>query len=137
MTTTAVLSDKLKKYIDDEKVFASIATIGPDGLPHVKVIWVVREGDDLIYSTLASRQQGRNLARDPRATVLITHAEDPYLFAEIRGTVTLSPDPERKLPEELSLKYTGQSYAELRPDSVGETDRVIVRITPQKVLGEF
>ncbi|GHH85862.1 PPOX class F420-dependent enzyme [Streptomyces sulfonofaciens] len=133
----AQLSDTLKKYIDDEKVFATVATVQPDGQPHLTVVWLTREGDDLLFSTTAERQQGRNAARDPRVTVLISPPDDPYRYAEVRGTATVTPDPEKRLPDELSRKFTGQDYAAFNPSSVDETDRVIVRVTPERVTGRL
>jgi hypothetical protein len=45
--------------------------------------------------------------------------------------VTIVPDPESELPDELSLRYLGGKYGERNPDSVRETDRIIVRVTPE------
>ncbi|WP_040737180.1 PPOX class F420-dependent oxidoreductase [Nocardia tenerifensis] len=137
MTHNTELSEDLKKYLDESKVFATVATINPDGQPHQTVIWLKREGDDILFSTTTDRLQGKNLARDPRITVLINPPEDPYRYAEIRGTATLTPDPDKTLPDELSLKYTGQKYLDFNPASVNDGPRVIVRVTPQKVTGRF
>ncbi|WP_280270268.1 PPOX class F420-dependent oxidoreductase [Nocardia wallacei] len=134
---TAELSDELKKHLDNEKVFATMATIGRDGQPHLTVNWIERDGDELLYSTTVSRQQYKNLARDPRITVLINPPETPYVYAQIRGTVTITADPAREMPDRLSLEYTGKPYAEFNPASVEDADRVTVRITPTKVLGRF
>lgn len=137
VTTTAEFSDELKKYLDEEKVFATAATIGPNGQPHLTVIWLKRDGNDLLFSTTTDRQQGKNLARDPRITVLINPPDNPYVYAEIRGSATLTPDPEKTLPNELSAKYTGQKYVDFNPASVNDGPRVIVRVTPRRVAGRF
>lgn len=133
---TSTLSDALKKYIDDEKVYATVATLGPDGHPQLKVIWLKREGDDLLYSTTATRQQAKNLAKDPRITILISPPDQPQIYAEIRGTATVTPDPDKKLPDELALKYTGQTFDKINPDAALD-ERVIVRLTPRKIVGQF
>ncbi len=137
MTGTAVLSDDLKKYLDESNVFATVATVGANGQPHLTVIWLKRDGDDLLFSTTVERQQAKNLAKDPRVTLLINPPENPYVYAEIRGTATLTPDPDKTLPNELSLEYTGQLYADFNPASVHDAARVIVRVTPRKVAGRF
>ncbi|WP_245720255.1 PPOX class F420-dependent oxidoreductase [Nocardia uniformis] len=134
---TVSLSDELKKYIDESKVYATVATIGANGQPHLTVVWLDRDGDELIYSTTVSRQQYRNVVRDPRVTVMINPPEQPFRYAEVRGTVTVAPDPERALPDTMSLKFTGLPYREFNPQSVDDTERVIIRITPTKVLGRF
>ncbi|WP_024806231.1 PPOX class F420-dependent oxidoreductase [Nocardia sp. BMG51109] len=134
---TVEFSDELKKHLDNTKVFATMATIGRDGQPHLTVNWIERDGDELQYSTTVSRQQYKNLVRDPRITVAINPPDNPYVYAEIRGTVTLTPDATEELPDRLSLKYTGKRYADFNPDSANDAERVIVRITPTKVLGRF
>ncbi|MFI6363711.1 PPOX class F420-dependent oxidoreductase [Nocardia sp. NPDC050630] len=134
---TAVLSEELKKYLDESKVFATAATIGPNGQPHLTVIWLERDGDELLFSTTVDRQQGKNLARDPRITVMINPPDNPYVYAEIRGTATITPDPDRALPDKLSHRYNGVPYAEFNPASVNDGPRVIVRVTPRKVAGRL
>lgn len=137
VTDTAVLSEDLKTYLDEEKVYATVATVGANGHPHLTVVWIKREGDELVFSTTVDRQQAKNLARDPRITVMVNPPEHPFLYAEIRGTATTASDPERALPDEMSLKYTGKPYREFNPASVHDGDRVIVRVTPRRVAGRF
>lgn len=137
MTVTATLPETLKKHIDDTRVFATVAALGPNGHPHLTVVWLARDGDDLLFSTTVDRQQGKNIAADSRVTVLINPPDQPYLFAEIRGIASLTPDPERAMPDQLSLKYTGKPYAEFNPASVSDGDRVIVRVTPRKVVSRI
>ncbi|WP_227980900.1 PPOX class F420-dependent oxidoreductase [Nocardia spumae] len=131
------LSAELKKILDTTKVFATLATIGRDGQPHLTVIWLDRDGDELVYSTTVARAQYKNVVRDPRVTVMINPPDAPYLYAEIRGTATITPDPERAMPDRLSAKYTGQPYAEFNPASVDDAERVIVRVTPQRINGRL
>ena len=134
---TAVLSDELKKYLDDSRAFATVATLLPDGHPHLTVVWIMRDGDDLVFSTTLDRVQGKNLARDPRITVMINPAEEPYKYAAVRGTASLTPDSTGEVLNALSVKYTGQDYATFNPDSVNDGDRVAVRVTPTKITGRF
>ena len=130
------LPDDVKRYVDDARVFATLATILPDGRPHLTVVWIKRDGDDLLVSTTVDRQQGKNMARDPRVTLVITAPDNPYVYAEIRGIVSLTPDPGRELPDELSRKYTGQDYRTFWPPSVNDAARLIARITPDKITGQ-
>jgi len=132
---TVELSDGLKKHIDNIPVYATLATVGRDGHPHLTVIWIERDGEELVYSTTVNRQQYRDIVRDPRVTVMILPPDSPFTYAEVRGTVTITPDLSKELPDRLSLKYTGKPYLEFNPSSVNDADRVIVRITPEKVRG--
>ncbi|GAB2908077.1 PPOX class F420-dependent oxidoreductase [Streptomyces mayteni] len=131
---SVTLSDPLKALLD-EKVFVTIATIQPDGSSQLSPVWVKRDGDDLLISTTRDRRKERNIDRDPRVTVLVQPADQPYSYAEIRGTATLSEEGAPELINELSLKYTGKPYAEFNPNSAQDAPRVIVRVSPRKIVG--
>jgi pyridoxine/pyridoxamine 5'-phosphate oxidase len=45
-------------------------------------------------STHDQRRKARNLRRDPRASVTVFAADDPYRTVDIRGTVELVDDPD-------------------------------------------
>ncbi|MYV53853.1 PPOX class F420-dependent oxidoreductase [Streptomyces sp. SID3212] len=131
---SATLSDALKKVLDGN-VFVSIATIQPDGSPQVSPVWVKRDGDDILISTTLGRRKELNLRRDPRVTVLVHPADAPYSYAEIRGTSTLTEEGGQELIDELSVKYTGKPYGEQNPNAHLDAPRVVVRVTPRKVVG--
>ncbi|MFF3893061.1 PPOX class F420-dependent oxidoreductase [Streptomyces sp. NPDC001812] len=132
---SAELSEDLKKLIDDTPVFATVATLQPDGSPQLTVTWIKRDGDDLLISTTVGRRKEQNLRRDPRITVMINPPTAPYTYAEVRGTATLGTDGGPELIEELSRKYTGKGYADFNPASAADAPRVVVRVTPRKVVG--
>jgi PPOX class probable F420-dependent enzyme len=120
------------KKLLDEKRFATIATVEPDGRPHLSVVWVARDGDDVLVSTVEGRRKHRNLVRDPRATVLVFLDEDPYAYAEVRGTAELTREGGRELIDDLNLKYHGRPR--YRGDDGTDHVRVVVRIHPDKVV---
>lgn len=133
---TAVLSDELKALLDSP-VFVTVATVQPDGSPQLSVVWVARDGDDVLISTTVGRRKERNLRRDPRVTVLVNPADAPYTYAEIRGTASLSTEGGQKLINTLSRKYTGTDYADFNPASGEDPPRVVIRVTPRKVVGRL
>jgi PPOX class probable F420-dependent enzyme len=93
------------------------------------VVWILREGDTVAFSTTAGRRKARNLARDPRISVSVFDTANPYHSVEIRGTAELAEDPGRSLPKALSRKYLGEDP----PPEPDEVVRLIVRVTPDKV----
>ncbi|MCC3769789.1 PPOX class F420-dependent oxidoreductase [Streptomyces sp. UNOC14_S4] len=134
---SAELSDDLKKLLDDTPVFATVATVQPDGSPQLSVTWVARDGDDLLISTTIGRRKERNLRRDPRVTVMINPPNAPYTYAEVRGSATLSTEGGAELIDELARKYTGKDYADFYPAAAEDAPRVVVRVTPRKVVGSI
>ncbi|MEU3353527.1 PPOX class F420-dependent oxidoreductase [Streptomyces sp. NPDC037389] len=131
------LSADLKKYIDDNPVFATIATVQPDGSPQLSVTWIKRDGDDLLFSTTVGRRKERNLRREPRVTVMVNPPNAPYTYAEVRGTASITTEGGPELIDELSRKYTGKDYADFNPAAKDDAQRVVVRITPRKVVGSL
>ncbi|MBK5248493.1 MAG: PPOX class F420-dependent oxidoreductase [Actinomycetales bacterium] len=124
------LSDEAKRLLDAPE-FATVATIQPDGQPQLSVVWVARDHDDVLISTIRGRRKAVNLERDPRASVLIYPADSPYTYLEIRGSVTLEDDPTGALIQALNRKYTGgERYT---GDDGTDHERVIVRVHPTNV----
>ncbi len=77
----------------------TLATIGPDGLPHLAAMWFACDGDDLLLWTYGTSQKVRNLERDPRAAVLGEAGEG---YRELRGVcldcrVEIVRDPDQVL----------------------------------------
>ncbi|MFE5326801.1 PPOX class F420-dependent oxidoreductase [Embleya sp. NPDC056575] len=134
---STALSDDLKRLVDDSPVFATVATVQPDGSPQLSVTWLKRDGDDLLISTTVGRRKERNLRRDPRVTVMINPHNAPYTYAEVRGEATLTTEGGAELIDELSRKYTGKDYADFNPASADDAQRVVVRVTPRKVVGSI
>jgi PPOX class probable F420-dependent enzyme len=124
------LSDATVALLDG-KNYAILATINPDGSPQTSVLWVGRDGNDLLFSTVAGRVKHRNMERDPRVSVTVLDSADPENYVELRGRVSMTPDVGRALDTRLAWKYDGRDPGEDRPGAV----RVVVRMVVEKVTG--
>jgi len=125
------LNNKIRSLLDGRH-FAVLATINPDGGPQSSAMWVGRDGDDVLFSTVAGRRKHRNLERDPRASVTVIDSEDPYNYVELRGRVaTIEEDVGRAFDTRLSWKYDGRDPD---PDAPGSV-RLILRMTVDKATG--
>jgi PPOX class probable F420-dependent enzyme len=124
------LSEATVQLVDGRN-YAVLATVNPDGSPQTSVVWIGRDGADLLFSTVEGRVKHRNMVRDPRVSVTVIDSADPENYVELRGRVTISKDAGRRLDTELSWKYDGKDPGEDRPGAV----RVAVRMTVEKVTG--
>ncbi len=124
------LSDATVALVDG-KNYAILATINPDGSPQTSVLWIGRDGNDLLFSTVAGRVKHRNMERDPRVSVTVLDSADPENYVELRGVVSMTRDVGRALDTRLSWKYDGRDPGEDRPGAV----RVVVRMVVEKVTG--
>jgi PPOX class probable F420-dependent enzyme len=113
------------------KNLASVVTLMPDGQPQALLTWIDTDGEHLLVNTEPTRQRARNLARDPRITVLIHSADDPWDWSEVRGHVvqTVDGQPARDHIDELSRKYLGTEYG----NPIGPRGRIIFKIAPDRV----
>ena len=73
------------------KNLATVVTLMPSGQPQAQLTWIDADGEHVLVNTEPQRQRSRNIARDPRITVLI-HSDDPQDWAEVRGHVVETVD---------------------------------------------
>jgi PPOX class probable F420-dependent enzyme len=115
----------------DGKNYAVLATVNPDGSPQTSVLWVGRDGSDLLFSTVEGRVKHRNMLRDARVSVTVIDSSDPENYVELRGPVSMMPDVGRRVDTQLSWKYDGKDPEPDRPGAV----RVVVRMDIEKATG--
>jgi len=118
------------KTMAQAKNFAALTTLMPDGQPQTQLMWVHADDDHVIINTETGRQKFANITVDPRVTVTVFDATNPYRYVEARGRVaeTVTGDEARAGIEQLAQKFTGADYA----NPIG-TERVILRIAVDKV----
>ncbi len=125
------IPESVQPWLDGTE-FATIATNLPNGWPHLSVVWLERDGDELLVSTVKGRRKHLNIERDPKVTVLVYPKDNPYSYVEIRGTATMTEVGGRDLIDRLARRYTGADrYAY---DDVTDNVRVVVRISPERVV---
>jgi PPOX class probable F420-dependent enzyme len=72
---------------------AHVATINPDGRPHVSLAWAGLDGDELVFATFADQHKMDNLRREPRVVVSFQAREYdgqglwPYVVIDGRARV--------------------------------------------------
>ena len=128
---TATIPDEVLAILDAPE-FATMATINPNGYPHLSVVWVERDGNDLLVSTIKGRRKYLNMERDPKVTLLVYPKDDPYTYVEVRGTVSLTEEGGRELIDRLNQQYTGTER--FLGDDGTDHVRIVCRITPDKVV---
>jgi PPOX class probable F420-dependent enzyme len=109
--------------------FATLATVGEDGYPHLSEVWFVTEGDQIALSLNTARQKVKNLETEPNCTLLILDLANPYRYLEIRGRADVEPDPDLEFARTVGAKYGSDLAVH---DAPGDR-RVVVRIVPARV----
>jgi len=125
-----ILSDASRAIIA-KKVLAHVASLGPEGEPHVTPVWVTLDGDDLIINTALGRAKARNLANDARVAVSLTDPDNAYSVIAVRGSVIgFTTDGADDVIDSLAKKYLDLDTYPFRRE--GEV-RVTVRIRTDRI----
>jgi len=112
--------------------FGSVATLQADGTPIVVLSWVDVDGDHVVLNSAEGRAWPRNLRRDPRVTIAVPNAQNPYEYAQIRGHVVAeTQEGADEQINKLAKRYLGQDEYPFRQP--GE-QRVMFRIAPDKIV---
>jgi PPOX class probable F420-dependent enzyme len=75
---------------------ATLATIGPGGVPHLVAMWYALIDGEIWFETKAKSQKALNIRRNPRVTVLVEdgHTYDQLRGVSIEGTADIVDDPD-------------------------------------------
>ena len=122
--------DDRAKTLAQGKNFAALTTLLPSGQPMTQVMWVDANDEHLLINTEVGRQKFANIRHDPRVTVTVIDADNPYHYVEVRGRVqdSVTGPVARQHIDDLSHKYTGAPYANpIQPE------RVVLHIAAERV----
>jgi len=73
----------------EEKRFAVVGTINVDGSPHLAVMWYLIDGDEIVVNSAQGRIKDRNLAANPRMSLLVA---DAYRWIRVDGRARIEHD---------------------------------------------
>ena len=90
---------------------ATVATIDPDGSPHLSLAWVGLENGEIVFATLDDQRKLRNLRRDPRIGLTVqsdrTNAWGLREYIVVEGTARITPGGAPQLLQRLARTYIG------------------------------
>ncbi len=115
---------------------ARLSTINPNGTPHTMPIWYEWRDRQIHVSTQSQQVKVKNMARDPRVTVLIDTDTFPYRGVMIYGTAEL--DFEDAVNKRVSIfeRYIGsrEGAVDAARGLASKWKPVVVHITPTKMI---
>lgn len=126
--------DQVIRDLAQGKNFGSISFHLPGGAIGTHVMWVDADDEFVLINTEVHRAKYKAIEANPSVTVVIWSSENPYAYAEVRGTLTgeIRGPAARAHIDFLSQKYTSEDYK-------GEiqSERVILQIAPvrQRTMG--
>jgi PPOX class probable F420-dependent enzyme len=118
---------------------AKLATVRADGRPHLAPVWYDVDSDDaLVFNTGASTVKGRNLRRDPRASICVDD-DRTFSFVVVEGVAEISDDLDevRLWATRLGGRYMGAERAEEFGTRNGVAGELVVRLRPDRIVSAF
>lgn len=116
-------------------LLANLATVRPDGSPHVAPVWFQYDGEKVRVVAETSAVKIRNIRHDARVSLSVATNDRPYGYVLISGTAELSSEGIPELTRALAVRYQGEEEGNRYADRVlHDMDFRVITITPTKVL---
>jgi len=132
----SVLSDEARTALTSGNL-AHLTTLGRDGSPHVTVVWVGIDGDDIVSGHLGKYQKLRNVERDPRVTLsMLTGGRNPIGLDEylvVHGRARVVPGGAPELLQRLAYTYIGPGVT--FPGMPNPPPGYVIRVEPRRFSG--
>ncbi len=114
---------------------AVLATRRPDGRPHAAPIWYDLDPagggiGQIVFNTGEHTVKGRNLAADPRLSLVVQDDRPPFSFVSIDGEATLIDDLDevRHWAGRIGGRYMGPDRADEYGERNGVPGELLVRV---------
>ena len=121
----------------EEKRFAVVGTKNLDGSPHLAVMWYLIDGDEIVVNSARGRVKDRNLAADPRMSLVV---EDAYRWLRVDGRARIEHDQAITHQDirRLAARYyqDEQRVERAMRDNFSRQHRITYRLPIRRVSGE-
>ena len=117
---------------------AKLATVRPDGRPHVVPIWFERDGEQILFTTWHTSVKARNLGHNPWLSLCVDDEAPPFAYVKVDGTAEFSDDRDelRHLATRIAARYMGAALAETYGNRNAVAGELLVRLSPATIIGE-
>ena len=128
--------DEIGDFVDKSRT-GTLATVGPDGQPHLTAMWYAVVDGEIWLETKAKSQKAVNLKRDPRVSFLIEGGQsyDTLRGVSFDGVAEIVDDPDTIFRVGVSVweRYTGPYTDDMKPfvDQM-MNKRIAVRIVARR-----
>ncbi|HZM31705.1 MAG TPA: PPOX class F420-dependent oxidoreductase [Acidimicrobiales bacterium] len=110
--------DEVAAFVERSRT-ATMATVGPTGLPHLVAMWYAVIDGHIWFETKAASQKAVNLRRDPRLTCMIEDGETYDTLRGVsfdgRGVIVEDADALWEIGVNVWERYTGPFTDDAKP----------------------
>ncbi|MEO8539602.1 MAG: PPOX class F420-dependent oxidoreductase [bacterium] len=127
------MTPEIREFLAEAKWPGVLSTLNPKGAPITSAVWFGLDGDAIIISTPAARPKARNARADARVSFIVDTKERPYKGVAIEGIAEVIEDGERQSMRTIAERYLGPDLPPAMEERIAATDRVMLRIVPQRI----
>ncbi len=132
----AVLSEReIEAYLAEPHV-AQLATVRPDGRPHMAPVWFVAEDRRVLVMAHANAVKLRNIRQNPAVALSVATDQRPYKYVVLEGEGRITGRDLLQVVERICVQYDGPvegpAYAKVL---LSEGQMVLLDIRVTRVTG--
>lgn len=134
----AISGEEIKDFLLARPHTAKLATVRPDGRPHVAPVWFDLDGNDILFTTWHTTVKAANLRHDPHVAICVDDENFPYAFVQIEGLATISTKPDDLLywATRIASRYVGETLGESYGKRNGVEGELLVRVKMNKIIAQ-
>ena len=125
---------EISEYLSEPHV-CHLATVRPDGRPHLTPIWYLEEDGKAFVFAEADSVKFRNVRQNPKVSLSIAIDHHPFQYVLLEGEGRLTVDNMDQVIERICVRYDGPerggAYAR---DLLAEGKQLVLEIQVHRVL---
>ena len=125
------LAPDVEEFLREPNV-AALATVRPDGRPHVTPVWYDFDGREFTVSTYRTTQKLKNVARKGFAALCVYTQQLPYRLVIVEGTARVGSPIDNVWRERVARRYLGDAAGHRYVQDTADWDVVALHIRPIK-----
>lgn len=128
-----------KAFLMERPHTMKLATVRPDGRPHVVPVWFTLDGDTIVFTVDGASAKAADLRRDPRVALCVDDETPPFAFVMIEGTAVIETDVAvlRRWATVIGGRYMGADRAEEYGRRNGVPGELLARVTPARIVARW
>ena len=137
ITMKPMTRDEWRAFLSSGTRTAKLATVRPDGRPHVAPVWFELDAEELVFTTGKDSVKGRNIRSKPRVMLSVDDERPPFAFVLIEGSAVPSePSPAGLLPwtTRIAKRYMGAGQADAYGKRNAVEGELLIRVSLTRVI---
>ncbi len=126
-----VLAPDVEEFLRGAHV-AALATIRPEGRPHVVPVWYEWDGREFTMASFRQMQKVKNITQKGFAALSIFTSDLPYFQVTVEGPARIGGAIDNVWRERVAVRYLGEAAGRAYAQDTMDLDAVAITLRPLK-----